>query len=151
MGRPSTRPSSRAWVSASIPVQVLEGHEERLPLALPEQEVLDGVEGALPALGGIERLPGGVLDRQVEQGQQGGQDRLEGPIQREKFAGDLLADLAVGLAIVDLEVGLEEADDGQVAASGDQESEPPATARGTSRGRTGPAHQPVRGGGRLRG
>ncbi len=36
-------------------------------------------------------------------------------------------------------------------SSGDQESEPPATARDTSRGRTGPAHQPVRRGGGLRG
>ena len=86
-----------------------------MPLALPEQEVLDGVEGALPALGGIERLPLGVLDGHVEQGQQGGQDRLEGAIQREELAGHLLADLAVGLAIVHLEVGLEEVDDRQVA------------------------------------
>ena len=97
------------------PVQVLEDHEERLPLALPEQEVLDGIEGALPALGGIERLPVGVLDGHVEQGQQGGQDRLEGAIQREELAGHLLANLAVGFAIVHLEVGLEEVDDRQVA------------------------------------
>ena len=82
------------------PVQVLEDHEERLLLALPEQEALDGVEGALPALGGIERLPLGVLDGHVEQGQQGGQGRLQGSIQREELAGHLLANLAVGLAIV---------------------------------------------------
>jgi hypothetical protein len=31
------------------PVQVLEDHEYRLPVALREQEVLDGIEGALPA------------------------------------------------------------------------------------------------------
>ena len=49
------------------PVQVLEDHEQRLPLALPEQQVLDGIEGAVPALGGIERLPVGVLDGHVEQ------------------------------------------------------------------------------------
>ena len=47
------------------PVQVLEDHEERLALALPEQEVLDGVEGALAALSGIERLPVGVLDGHI--------------------------------------------------------------------------------------
>src|SRR5439155_14535075 len=35
------------------PMQVLEDHENRLRLALPEQEVLDGIERALPALGGI--------------------------------------------------------------------------------------------------
>jgi hypothetical protein len=85
------------------PVQVLEDHEDRLRLALPEQEVLGGgLQGALPALGGIERLPGGVLDGHVEQGQQGGQGWLERPIQGEELAGHLLADLAVGLAIVDL-------------------------------------------------
>ncbi len=97
------------------PVQVLEDEEERLPLALPEQEVLDGLEGALPALGGIERLPVGVLDGDIEEREQGGQDRLEGAIEREELAGHLLADLAGGLAIVHLEVGLEEVDDRQVA------------------------------------
>ena len=50
------------------PVQVLENDEDRLPLALPEQQVLDGVERALPALGRIERLPLGVLDGHIEQG-----------------------------------------------------------------------------------
>ena len=78
------------------PVQVLEDHEQRLLLALPEQEPLDGVEGALPALGRIERLPGGVLDGHVEQGQQGRQGRLQRPIQRQELAGHLLADLARG-------------------------------------------------------
>ncbi len=33
--------------------------------------MLDGVEGALPALGGIERLPVGVLDGHIEQSQHG--------------------------------------------------------------------------------
>jgi hypothetical protein len=96
-------------------VQVLEDDEDRLPLALPEQEVLDDVEGVLPTLGGIERPPVGVFDGYVEQGQQGGQDRLEAPIQREEFASHLLTDLAVRFAILHLEVGLEEVDDGQVA------------------------------------
>ena len=97
------------------PVQIFKDHEDRLPLTLPEQEVLDRVERALPALVGIERLPGGVLDGHIEQGQQGGQDRLEGSIQREELARHLLADVAVGLAIVHLEVGLEDVDDRQVA------------------------------------
>ena len=97
------------------PVQVLEDHEHRLPLALPEQEVLDRVERALPALGRIERLPAGVIHGHIEESQEGGEDRLEGAIQREELAGHLLANLAVGLAIVHLEVGLEEVDDRQVA------------------------------------
>ncbi len=74
------------------PVEVLEDHEERLDLALPEQEPLDGVERPLAALAGIERLPHGVLDGYIEERQQRRQDRLEGPIQRQELAGHLLAD-----------------------------------------------------------
>jgi hypothetical protein len=97
------------------PVQVLEDEEEGLALALPEQEMLDGIECALPPLSGIERLPGGVVDGHIEQSEQGRQDRLERAIEREELPGHLLADLAVGLAIVHPEVDLEEIDDGQVA------------------------------------
>jgi hypothetical protein len=53
-------------------VQVLEDHEDRLPLALPEQEVLDGVQSTLPALGGIERLPVGVIDGHIEEASKAG-------------------------------------------------------------------------------
>ena len=49
-GRLSTRPSSSAWVSAVDPVQVLEDQQQRLHLALAQQQPLDGVERALPAL-----------------------------------------------------------------------------------------------------
>jgi hypothetical protein len=97
------------------PVQVLEDHEHWLRLAFPEQDALDGFEGALPALGGIERLPAGVLDGHIEQGQQGGQGRLEDAIQREELASHLVANFAVSVAILHLEVGLDQIDDGQVA------------------------------------
>ena len=52
------------------PVQVLEDHQERLDLALPQQQPLEGVEGALPALGRVERLPRGVVDRHIQQRQE---------------------------------------------------------------------------------
>ena len=39
------------------PVQILEDHEQRLHLALAEQQALDGVEGPLAALRRIEGLP----------------------------------------------------------------------------------------------
>ena len=65
--------------------------------------------------GGIERLPLGVLDGHVEQRQEGRQGRLQGPVQREELAGHLLADLARVVALLDLEVGLEQVDDRQVA------------------------------------
>ena len=115
MGRLSTRPSSRACVSASIQCRSSKTTSTGCPWLSRSRRCLTASRRALPALGGIERLPVGVLDGHIEQGQQGGQDRLEGPIQREELAGHLLADLAVGFAIVHLEVGPEEVDDRQVA------------------------------------
>ena len=49
------------------PVQVLEDQEQRLHLALAQQQALDGLEGALAALRGIEVLPVPVLDRHVQE------------------------------------------------------------------------------------
>jgi hypothetical protein len=59
--------------------------------------MLDGIEGALPALGGIERLPVGILEGHIEQGQQRRQGGLQRFVEREELASHLLADLAVGL------------------------------------------------------
>jgi hypothetical protein len=89
-------------------VEILEDHEHRLHLALAEQQALDGVERSPAPLRGIESRPLRVLDGHVEQRQQGGETRLEGPVQREQLAGDLLLDLAGAFLIVDLEVSLEE-------------------------------------------
>ena len=96
-------------------MEVLEDHEQGLQLALAEQEALDRVEGPPAALRRIEGPPFSILNGHIQERQQGGQRRLEGPVQREELAGDLLADLTVGLAIVYLEVDFEEIDDGQVA------------------------------------
>ena len=60
------------------PVEVLEDQQQRLHLALAQQQPLDGVEGALAALRRVERLPRGILDRHVEKRQQGRQRRLQG-------------------------------------------------------------------------
>ena len=46
------------------PVQVLEDQQQGLHLALAQQQALEGVEGALAALGRIEGLPGGSVHRQ---------------------------------------------------------------------------------------
>jgi len=96
------------------PVEVLEDQEQRLDLALPQEEALAGVQGPLAALGGIQGLPLSVLDGHIQEGQEGRQGGLEGPIQGEEFAGDLLADLPHIVAALDLAVGLEEVDHGQV-------------------------------------
>jgi hypothetical protein len=61
-------------------VQVLEDHEQRLHLAFPQEQALDGIERALAALGRVERLPGRVLDRHVEESEERGQQGLERPV-----------------------------------------------------------------------
>ena len=96
-------------------MEIFEDHEQGLQLALVEQETLGGVEGSLAALRRIERLPLRVLEGHVEERQQRGQGRLEGPIQREELAGHLFVNLPVGLGLVHLEVGPEEVDNRQIA------------------------------------
>ena len=54
------------------PVQILEHQQQRLHLALAKQQALEGVEGPLAPLRRVERLPRGVVDRDVEQRQSGG-------------------------------------------------------------------------------
>ena len=61
------------------PVEVLEDHEQRLPLALSQQEALDGVEGALAALGGSSACHVRIVDGHIEQRQQGGERSARGP------------------------------------------------------------------------
>ena len=54
------------------PVQVLEDQQQRLHLALAQQQALDRVEGALAALRRVERLPSVVVDRHIEQRKKAG-------------------------------------------------------------------------------
>src|SRR5439155_7398941 len=82
--------------------------EQRLHLALAQQEALDGLDGALAALRGIEILPVPILDRHVQEREEGRQSWPEGRIQGKELAGELLADLAPVVAVVNLEVGLEQ-------------------------------------------
>jgi hypothetical protein len=97
------------------PVQVLEDHEERLHLGFAEEETFDRLQRPLPALGGVEVLPMGILDRHVQECQQRRQSRLQRTIQREKPSCHLLPDVPDRVAVGDLEVALEEIDHGQVA------------------------------------
>ena len=55
-----------------------------------------------------------VLDRHVQEREEGRQGRPEGRIQGEELAGELLADLAPVVAVVNLEVGLEQVAHGEV-------------------------------------
>ena len=74
------------------PVQILEDQTQRLDLAFTQQQVLDGLEGAPAALRGIEGLPLRIVDGHLQQRQQGWQRRLQGAVERQQLARDLLTD-----------------------------------------------------------
>jgi hypothetical protein len=95
-------------------VQVLERDDERLHLAFAEQQALDRVERTLASLGGFKPRPLFVLDRDIEEREQRGDDRLEGAIERQELAGDLLADFPGVVAGLDLEVTAQERDHREV-------------------------------------
>jgi hypothetical protein len=90
------------------PVEVLDDHEERLDLALPQEESLQGVDRALPPLWWGEGLPCAVFDRYVEERQDRRQRRLEGVVEREELRRDLLPDRAGFVLVTHLKVVAEE-------------------------------------------
>ena len=86
------------------PMQVLEHQDERLHLALAQQQTLHRVQDVLTALESVEMLPCRILDRDLQQRQEGWQSRPESLIEREQLAGDLLTDASRIIALFDLEV-----------------------------------------------
>jgi hypothetical protein len=95
-------------------VQVFEHEEQGLHLALAQEEALDRVKGLLAPAHRIEGLPLRVLGGHVEQREEGRERILQGPIERQQFAGELLADFPAIIAGLDLEVGPEQVYHGQV-------------------------------------
>ena len=61
------------------PVEVLEDDEQRLDLALAQEQALHRLQGALTALRRVERRPRGVVDRHIQQRQERGHGGLRGP------------------------------------------------------------------------
>src|ERR1044072_1576145 len=59
-------------------------------------------------------LPCRILDRDLQQRQEGWQSRPESLIEREQLAGDLLTDAARLIALFDLEVDVEQVDDREI-------------------------------------
>src|SRR5262249_59220171 len=96
-------------------MQVLEHDEDRLIAALTQQELLNALQDAHAALRRVKRLPLTILDGYVEDCQYRRENRLEGAIQREQLAGHFFPNLPMCFALRDLEVRLEEVDDGQIA------------------------------------
>src|SRR6516162_10954421 len=95
-------------------MEVLEDQQERLDAALGQQQALYGVERPLPALTRVTCVPLGVVDLDLEEREEGGEGGLEGAIQRDELSGDLLADMALVVAIADFEIRLEQVDHRQV-------------------------------------
>src|SRR5215475_6116225 len=62
-------------------------------------------------------MPRPVIGRHVEQTQQGRQGRFQGFIEGNDSTRHLCSDLAQVVSVLDLEVALEELDDGQIARS----------------------------------
>src|SRR5262249_13577972 len=89
------------------PMQVLAHQEERLHLALAQQQTLYRVQDVLTALDSVEMLPCRVLDRYFQQRQEGWQRRPERRIERAQRAGDLLTDAARIIALFNLEIDVE--------------------------------------------
>jgi hypothetical protein len=85
---------------------------------------------------GSKGVPLSILDRHVQEGEEGRQGRPESRIQGDELAGELLADPPAVIAVVDLEVGPEQVTHGEVGgglAVGDRaafEDEPVAGVRG---------------------
>src|SRR5215471_7185125 len=96
-------------------MQVLEDHEQRLDLALAEEQAFDGVERALAALLGIEIRPLLVLPRHVQEAENRRQEGAEPFVESEELPRDLFADLAMRVAVRDLEVAPQEVDDRKIA------------------------------------
>src|SRR5262249_49153499 len=74
------------------PVEVFDDHEEWLGLALPQEESLQGVDGAPTSLRWGESFPCVVFHRYVEECEDRRQRRLEGAVEREELLRDLAPD-----------------------------------------------------------
>ncbi len=96
------------------PVEVLDHEAQRPALALADEETPDGVERALSALSRVEASPGGVLDGQIEQRQQGGEGAQERGVEVEQRGRHLVADGARVVPLLDIEVAAEQRDHRQV-------------------------------------
>ena len=79
-GRETCRPSypADACVSPSIQCRFSTTKQRGLDLALPQQQMLDGVQERWRRCGRIEGLPLRVLDRHIQEHEEGRQDRLQG-------------------------------------------------------------------------
>ena len=96
------------------PVEVLDDEQQGLPLALPQQQALHGVQGALAALGGLDRLPLRIIDRYIQEPEERWRGGGEGVIKAAEFGSYLLTHRRQRLAILKAEVAFEQVDDWEI-------------------------------------
>jgi hypothetical protein len=90
------------------PVQVLEHEQQRLDLALAQEQALGAVDGAAAAHGGIDREERVLCGHRVEEPQEGRDRILEVAIEREQRPCDPGPNGARVIAVVDAEIGAQE-------------------------------------------
>src|SRR5262249_15285537 len=88
------------------PVQVFEDQQQRLYLAFAQQHALEGVEGALTPRR-LELLERTVLWEDVQQGEERGERLLQRLVERQHLPGDLGADGARLIPLLDMRIALE--------------------------------------------
>src|SRR5262249_24063374 len=79
-----------------------------------EQQSLDPIQRAIAALKRFQPIPLTVARRDVQQGEEGWQSRLEGPVQGEDLARHLLANTLRFVTALNGEVPAKQLDDGVV-------------------------------------
>ena len=95
-------------------MQILTHQQQRLLLALTQEHALEGVEGALAALGWIKREERAVLRQGIQERQQRRHGVLEGWVERQHLAGHLGPDGTRVVALLHVAVALEQVDDREV-------------------------------------
>ena len=96
------------------PVEILHHEQYGLDPRLVEPESLDRIQRPLPPPLRVQFPPGIVVHRHVEQCEERGEARLQGAIERQDSGRHLVANLPRVVAVLDVEIGLEQVDHGQI-------------------------------------
>ena len=96
------------------PVQVFEDQQQRLRLALAQQQALERLEGALAALRRVEFQERAVVWEHIQQRQQRREHVLESVVQRQHLPGHLGAHGTHVVAILNAHVVLQQLDHREV-------------------------------------
>ena len=97
------------------PMQVLEDQEQRLDLALAEDQVREGFERVLPALARVEPLPPLIVDRHTEERLETKRGGPQALAELREPCANRRARVLVGVAFSEFEVAPQQRADGEVA------------------------------------